>query len=219
MDEAIVKANTLSFIRLASARRAKPVVASEFTLGTSGVRADLAVLDEDFVGIEIKTEKDTLKRLSAQMEAYQHYFNSVVLIAARCHLEKIQPSMLFGASVWTYDEQGVNFKQLSNGRHNRIAASSVADLMTQIERKNHPLCAFDESENVGFSQLSAIFKKRYAENSKKFWKAVSRRSIRPGDLSLLSRFAEERQQARLFALERESRWSNWLEAQGCLATA
>ncbi len=56
MDEAAVKAQVLSHIRQASGRR-KPTLTAELTLGTSGTRADVAVLsDAELIGLEIKTE-------------------------------------------------------------------------------------------------------------------------------------------------------------------
>ena len=54
MDEAAVKAQVLAFIREAGGSR-EAVVTAEFSLGRSGIRADLALLaDDELVGIEIK---------------------------------------------------------------------------------------------------------------------------------------------------------------------
>jgi hypothetical protein len=52
-------------------------------------RADIAVLNGKFVGYEIKTERDTLARLSSQVMAYNEVFDRAYVISAKKHLDKI----------------------------------------------------------------------------------------------------------------------------------
>lgn len=204
MDEGQVKAAVLTRVREAAGRRRKPIVTAEFTLGSSGVRADLAVFAETSIGFEIKTARDTLRRLPAQMAAYARYFNHAVAIVAPCHVPNVAPDALNGGSLWTYDADGI-LRPLVEGQVNIVFDEALTDLMTQAERRRGDF-------------LAAIMG-RYGTTSRQFWAAVSRRSIRSADLPLLSRFAEARTQARQLADEREAYWSRWVAAQTGMALA
>lgn len=204
MDEKQVKAATLMRLREDYGRRRKPLITAEFSLGSSGVRADLVLFAEETIGFEIKTARDTLRRLSPQMNAYARYFNHAVAIVAPCHLPNLIADHLCGASVWTYDDEGV-LSVFRTGVTNVVDDAALDDLLTQAERRK---CNY-----------RAAMQARYAATSRHFWQAVSRRPIRPDDLPLLSRFADNRAQARRFAEERDTRWSHWLAAQDCLEIA
>lgn len=204
MNEGQVKAAVLTRVREANGRRRRPIVTAEFTLGSSGVRADLAVFAETSIGFEIKTAKDTLRRLPAQMAAYARYFDHAVAIVAPCHVPNIVPDALHGGSLWTYDKDGV-LQPLLDGQVNTIADEALIDLMTQAERRKG---AFQQAITG-----------RYGATSRQFWATVSRRSIRSADLPLLSRFAEARMQAQRLVSEREAHWARWLSAQSGLALA
>jgi hypothetical protein len=204
MDEARVKALVLARVREASGRRKKPVVTSEFSLGSSGVRADLAIFAETTIGVEIKTARDTLRRLSSQMAAYSRYFDHSIAVVAPCHLRNLTDDHLRGGSLWTYDEGG-ELRALHTGAQNVVEPCALLDVLTQAERRS--------------VEFGAAMQRRYGETSAAFWRSVARRAIRPQDLALLSRFADAREQAKRTAAERESRWSQWLTAQGDLVLA
>ncbi|MGN5375211.1 sce7726 family protein [Sphingomonas hankookensis] len=204
MNEGQVKAAVLTRVREAAGRRRKPIVTAEFTLGSSGVRADLAVFAETSIGFEIKTARDTLRRLPAQMAAYARYFDHAVAIVAPCHVPNIAPDALHGGSLWTYDECGT-LQTLVEGKVNIVATEALIDLMTQAERRR--------------GDFGTAVAARYDATSRQFWAAVSRRSIRSADLPLLSRFTEARTQARQLADEREAYWSRWMAAQNGLSLA
>lgn len=202
MNEGQVKAAVLTRVREAAGRRQKPIVTAEFTLGSSGVRADLAVFAETSIGFEIKTAKDTLRRLPVQMAAYARYFDHAVAIVAPSHVSNVAPDALHGGSLWTYDEGGT-LRPLIEGEVNAVADEALVDLMTQAERRR--------------GDFLAAITSRYGATSRQFWAAVSRRSVRSADLPLLSRFTEARMQARQLADEREAYWCCWMAAQDGLA--
>ena len=204
MDEGQVKAAVLTRVREANGRCRKPIVTAEFTLGSSGVRADLAVFAETSIGFEIKTARDTLRRLPAQMEAYARYFNHAVAIVAPGHVQDIALDVLHGGSLWTYDENGI-LQPLVEGQVNDVADEALIDLMTRTERRR--------------GDFRAAITSRYHATSRQFWAAVARRPVRSADLPLLSRFTEARLQARQLADEREAYWSRWMAAQSGLGLA
>ena len=198
MDEGRVKAAVLARVREANRGRRKPVVASEFSLGSSGVRADLAIFAETTIGFEIKTSRDTLRRLQSQMKAYVQYFDHAVAIVASSHVHNVAIDNLYGASLWTYDNQGT-LSVLHDGIVNVVENLMLEDVLTQVERRR--------------GDFLTAMQARYGRTSRRFWETVARRSIRPDDLPLLSRFSDDRAQARRWAAEREARWAHWMAAQ------
>lgn len=200
MNEAHVKAAILTHVRSLAGRGQKPIVTAEFTLGSSGTRADLAFFTEGSIGIEIKTEFDSLRRLAGQMEAYSRYFDLAIAVVAPKHVERVNDDLLFGASLWTYDNQ-CSLNEVRRGKINSVSDAATADLLTQAE--------------LDASDFREAMSGRYGETSAQFWRAVARRSVKPKDLRLLSRFAERRDQARDLARKREVQWTKWLAAQGC----
>jgi hypothetical protein len=204
MDEAAVKAAILSYVRNANGRRKKPTITSEFSLGSSGVRADLVVFAETTIGFEIKTAQDSLRRLQSQMTAYSRYFDHAVAVVAPRHLRNLSAGHLAGASVWTYDEAG-RISVLHTGIVNTVPSSALSDVLTQAERRK--------------GDFAAAIQARYAETSRLFWQAVARRGIRAEDLQLLSRFVDGRQQAKRIAADKDAWWTQWLNAQGSLIAA
>lgn len=206
MDEAAVKAQVFSYIRQASGRR-KPILTAELTLGTSGTRADVAVLaDAEFIGLEIKTERDSLRRLPSQLEAYARYFDHVIIVAAPCHFAELAETDLHGASVWRSTRDGLS--PVINGQPNSILPRAYLDLMTRQEKKGF----LTKGAATVREHYFDIFKSRYGESSRTFWQSVSGRKIKADDVPVLSRFNGRRTAIELVAREREQRWQRWQDA-------
>ena len=217
MDEAAVKAQVLSHIRRASGRR-KPILTAELTLGTSGTRADVAVLaDAELIGLEIKTERDSLRRLPSQLEAYARYFDHVVVVAAPCHFAELEEMDLHGASVWRSAKDGLD--PLVSGQPNSVSPLAYLDLMTRQEKKE----VVAKGGATVREHYFDTFTRRYGETSRTLWQSAAGRRIKADDVRLLSRFIEKRTAVQLVAREREERWQRWqnayagLDAMACTA--
>lgn len=64
------------------------LVFSEMNLAGKVRRLDLGyVKNNEFIAIEIKSEKDTLLRLPGQIEEYKKYFDKVIVAAAEKHID------------------------------------------------------------------------------------------------------------------------------------
>lgn len=64
------------------------IIVEEFGLCQGDVRVDVAVINGAMNGYEIKSEKDTLKRLPKQQKIYGKIFDSVTLLTTKKHLKK-----------------------------------------------------------------------------------------------------------------------------------
>lgn len=206
MGEADVKAQILSHIRQASRRR-KAILTAELTLGTSGTRADVAVLaDAEMIGLEIKTERDSLRRLPSQIEAYSKYFDHVVVVAASCHFAELAEMDLHGASVWRSTKD--RLEPVVTGRANSVSPLAYLDLMTRQEKKE----VVAKGDATVREHYFDIFTRRYGQTSRTLWQSVAGRRIKADDVRLLSRFSDRRTAIQLVAREREERWQRWQDA-------
>jgi hypothetical protein len=201
-----IAAAVLMHIRRAAGRR-KPVVTREFTLGESSVRADLAILGDEFIGVEIKGHRDTLRRLPAQMEAYSRYFDKTIAVVANRHLRHLDRTALCGAALWSFDIQG-NLTEIRKGEHPyAVHSAAYLETMTQQEKRRHLSLAGDEEDLR--SIFRTVFTRRYGATSNEFWLQVKGRRITEHDLPILSRFSQARSAHRQYVEDRERFWQRW----------
>ncbi len=212
MNEAAAKALLLSHVRHHGGRKSA-VVTAELSLGGSSVRADLALLaDKQLIGFEIKTERDTLRRLPAQAAAYADYFDHVVIAVAPRHVQAVRDLDLHGAAIWQLSNSGIEIVQ--DGKKNVVRPTAHLDLMTREERQGVLMGSRTIREHY-----CEVFQKRYRRTSNAFWEMVSGRKIRSQDIKHLSRYTEQRDAMHQIAREREERWDRWREAYSSFATA
>lgn len=211
MDEMEIKARFLELVRAASHPRRKPVVASEFKISSGNTRADLAILSDEFVGIEIKSKRDSLSRLIKQANDYKNYFDRTVLVLDGKHLVRYLSMSLDFCDVWTFDENG-HLRQFSQGNHEIADATNLFSLLTQQERGG----SNRNKRIAGMSKRSAFeqaFRDRYSKTSTRFWRTVARRRIQKSDVMLLSRYQDARTEVRKLELEKSKQIAAWIEAQ------
>ncbi|RYE39852.1 MAG: hypothetical protein EOP21_10185 [Hyphomicrobiales bacterium] len=206
MDEAAVKAQIMGHIRRVSGRR-KPILTAELRLGTSGTRADVAVLaDAELIGLEIKTARDSLRRLAVQLEAYSRYFDRVVVVAAPCHFAELAEMDLCGAWVWGSTDYGLD--PFIVGKTNSVSPLAYLDLLTRQEKKE----VVAKGDTTVREHYFDTFTRRYGQTSRMLWQSVAGRKIKSADVRLLSRFNERREEIAMMAQERRERWQRWQDA-------
>lgn len=215
MHEDDMKAEVLGWVRRACRSRALPVVASEFSLNGTGVRADLAVLYGSFYGIEIKSAADTLKRLPSQMEGYARYFDRTVLVVDAKHLRGLRSLELKGAQVRS--RSGLSGQQLrKRGERASVCGHTLLGLLT-AEEERRAMRAMDAAaaaappgQDLARMEFEKAFRRRYQATSDAFWEAMQGRRIVGNDIALLSRFLPERERVREARVQQEADWSAWV---------
>src|ERR1700732_4974228 len=90
LSEADLKCLFLRHLRECGLINLNSVIASEYSLGHMGRRVDLAILCDEFIGIEFKSRTDTLKRLQPQLDAYVRCFDRVILVTDERHVPNAQ---------------------------------------------------------------------------------------------------------------------------------
>lgn len=61
----------------------------EFGVAHGASRVDICLVNGLLEGIEIKSDRDTLRRLPAQVEAYNRVFDRVVIVASGSHVDRL----------------------------------------------------------------------------------------------------------------------------------
>lgn len=211
-----ITAAVLMHVRRACGRKKKPTVTRELTLGSSSVRADLAILGDEFIGVEVKGARDTLRRLPAQMEGYAAHFDRTILVVDNRHLKRISQDSLCGAAVWSFDIEGKLSEVRAGSSSHTIGVNSYLEMMTQEERRKLLAlgCNSEGAEVTPQSARSAFFsafRARYSKKSAQFWAATARRNILASDILMLSRFLDSRNEARRLIADRNEFWQRWAD--------
>jgi hypothetical protein len=63
-------------------------IVEEMGIWSGSVRIDVAVINGELQGFELKSERDTLARLESQAELYNQVFDRMTLVTAKRHLDK-----------------------------------------------------------------------------------------------------------------------------------
>jgi hypothetical protein len=118
-------------------RGAEPrIMVDEFWLPRSHARADLAVLGKTLDGYEIKTERDTLKRLPKQVAAYGALFDSCSAVLAEKHVENAREILpgWWGVFVVAAEGKEISFQEIRKARRNpEVQAETLVRLLWRDE--------------------------------------------------------------------------------------
>jgi len=222
MREAELKAMVLNHLRLQRRISRSAVIANEFAIARASVRSDLAILAREFIGIEIKSENDTLRRLVPQIRAYLTFFDSVMLFVASKHVNSIELSELSGVEVWEIS-QDAQVKLVQDTRAATSKKASLLSLLTQAERQKfyvrgpeirdlgeHRSSTRLQDENAfERSAFENAFSARFGATSRRFWESVGRRKINAADLTQLSRYRDRRAISKRWREERALARRQW----------
>jgi len=208
LDEHDLKVRMLNRLRRDNRISGKSVIANEFRIGETGVRADLAVLGRHFLGIEVKSPKDSLRRLASQTQTYLRTFDITILLIAERHLSSL-PQTLKDVEIWTADKSGFLTKV---GQAPRTVTRKNAELRTILNTRQLRIL---ERAEAASSEASARrifeegFRRSYQKNSDRFWADVAGRRIERADLLTLSNYRELRSHAKKKLEARMSAFRSW----------
>lgn len=81
------------------------IIGNEVMYGSKRKTVDLlAVIEGKLVAIEVKSEADSLKRLSEQIEEYKKVFDKIVIVSAQTHIQNIKANISPGIGLYSYQE-------------------------------------------------------------------------------------------------------------------
>jgi hypothetical protein len=70
------------------------------------VRVDMAVVNGELKGFEIKSDRDTLGRLEAQAAIYNRVFDTLSIVVGSRHLQRVEPMIPGWWGIWVVDQLG-----------------------------------------------------------------------------------------------------------------
>jgi hypothetical protein len=205
-SEAHAKAAVINHFRAVGQLKHGSTLASEFTVPKL-VRADLALLDSAITFIEIKTQRDTLRRLNGQVEAYERSCDRLILVLADRHLKALESDDYPCAEIWALD--GANALTLRREPMRDPVLDDVDRFLTQEERRRLAQPASLSLGSNDRARALALLKQRFQEPNARFWRAVRTGQVKPTHLELLSRFREARAFAASVDEEAQRRWHAW----------
>jgi hypothetical protein len=114
----------------------------EFWVPRSHERADLAVIGRWMDGFEIKTERDTLRRLPRQVEAYTRLFDRCTAVVANKHSERAADMLPAWWGITTVHVNGsVTFTSERKPRTNQAVDPEVIVRLLWREEAFDALCS------------------------------------------------------------------------------
>ena len=99
---------------------ADSVLIEELGLCRGQVRVDMALVNGHLHGFEIKSDRDSLKRLGVQAEIYSKVFDRMTIVAGERHLDGVLECLppWWGVLQVVQGASGVRFKSHRKGRRN-----------------------------------------------------------------------------------------------------
>lgn len=83
-----VRQAVLKSLRAEHSHDANTRIVEEMGIWSGSVRIDVAVINGELHGFELKSDRDTLARLESQAELYNQVFDRVTLVVGERHLDK-----------------------------------------------------------------------------------------------------------------------------------
>ena len=221
--ESHIKCDVLEFLRKTKNIDARSVLASEYVLGSTGRRADLAIFTgSKFIGIEIKSQHDSLSRLKDQLDVYAMCFDEVMVVLDGKHISYASEIASADVSVFEVSRLGtINLHRASTVIPAKDKATCLRLLtmnelrrltgLSDLQMKKNKLIdqALLLPDETIYSAITTSFKQNFSNTSLLFWEKIRRKNITINDLAYLSRFALERTNFREKEEQKSRFWEKW----------
>jgi len=111
-------------------------VIQELGLGYYNSRIDIAVINQELCGYEIKSDMDTLKRLGMQTRSYNNIFDRITIVSGRnkvSELEKIIPDFWGLIVAFKRDGKLILKRRREAGLNRNVNLKGLVNLLWRIE--------------------------------------------------------------------------------------
>ena len=142
------------------------LVIDELGLNHGRCRADIAVINGNLVGYEIKSNKDSLRRLEEQIKSYSAVFDKVSIVVGNRYINSIQSHIpkWWGVIVSVRGSKGaVNFEIIRKAQKNKsVKPISIAKLLWRneaieiLQKKKLPKKILRQPRTVLYEYLADI---------------------------------------------------------------
>lgn len=111
-------------------------IVEEMGIWSGSVRIDIAVINGELCGFELKSDRDTLQRLPLQSQLYSHVFDRVDLVVGERHAKKAEEQIpeWWGLQIASLAEDGVHLNERRPGKFNpNLNPYLIAQLLWKAE--------------------------------------------------------------------------------------
>ena len=190
-------------------KREDVVFINEFTLDNYSRRIDIAMIHNGYIyGYEIKSEFDSLTRLSGQILKYLEFFDKVIVVVSSKHIDKVLNNISPQVEVWVVDKNGKlavkkrGVKSRPNGfdflnilrKTELFKLANILNVDTTSRSKEEIKTDIKKiSLNAVRREAINLIRKRFEESSNRFLSSVDKKTrVDVEDVALLSPYAIER---------------------------
>lgn len=224
--ESRIKCEFLNYMKKRKMIDTKSIISSEYAMGNTGRRADLAVLTRSkIVGIEIKSKYDRLTRLEDQLKIYTACFDEVIVVLDEKHIPDALRIVPASVSVFELDSKGkIRLLQLSASAPETRKEIQLRLFTLSELRKLAGIGVGDQTKRSWIFEIARrlpgdvvrdavlkSFRETYSTTSENFWQHVKRKRITVDSLAHLSRFTPARIAMQQKQDEKVRFWNAWRE--------
>lgn len=220
-----IKAITLNYMLDKAQLIQGQIVINEFTLKSYSRRVDLLfTTQKHLIAVEVKSEADSLQRLSGQTSKYLEYFDKVIIVAASKHIQNIIRTVPKNVEIWEVCNGHIRIKQ--RGKIVPITnKAKLLDLMkaNELLKLSSKLGLSTPSKNRRSAEK--VLKKapvnklrqavlenlaqRFSMTCSLFWQGIKNKEVSSKHIELLSPYKEKRLSLKAAKKEKELFWDSF----------
>lgn len=169
-NDLIIRSALVKCLAKKHARNRKLRIIEELGVNHGAARIDVAVVNGVMHGYEIKSDLDTLQRLSEQMKIYSGVFDEMTIVVGRNHLHETIERVPEWWGVWMAKVDANNsivFHVIRKGETNKeLNPVSVARLLWReeaiklLEEAGEAKGFYSKSRSCLYERLSVVFDKK-----------------------------------------------------------
>ncbi|HTW89907.1 MAG TPA: sce7726 family protein [Candidatus Binataceae bacterium] len=118
-------------------------IVEEMGIWSGSVRIDLAVINGELNGYELKSDRDTLERLPLQAELYSRVFDRLTLVVGKRHVAKASKQVPKWWGLWIAEQNGIRVT-LRPERESKRNPNPDSYLIAQLLWKEEAIAVLDE---------------------------------------------------------------------------
>ncbi|MGR9055920.1 sce7726 family protein [Rhizobium leguminosarum] len=133
INDAFIRAPLLQWLRALHPDSLDAKLLEEFKMPRPSARIDVALVNGEMTGFEIKSDRDTLTRLSLQIPAFSKFFDRVSLVTTKKHLAEARVKIPRWWGIIVFREDGSFDVTRSPKRNTKIDAASFLFALSKAE--------------------------------------------------------------------------------------
>ena len=156
------------------------LIVEEMGVWSGSARVDIAVINGEICGFELKSDRDTLERLTAQVEIYNRVFDGMTLVVGQRHAGKAIPMIpeWWGVFIASAKEGDLSLEKLRDGQCNpNQDPALIAELLWKEEALDL-LAAYDLDRGWRSKRIKFLYQRLADELALDELKAGVRKALK-----------------------------------------